>query len=320
MSELLKVGACLAVIWYEQGRTLGGCYSHLNENIFQQPLDCVRISVPAFVYMIQNNLIYVAASNLDAATFQVTYQLKILTTAVLSVVMLRKHLTRLQWVSLFLLFIGVAAVNIQANSPMPAVTKKAINSMSNILSVTVKPKVAVTQRPIIGFIAVLSACILSGFAGVYFEKILKSTPQSIYIRNVQLGVIGGILGVIAVYISDGAKVSAHGFFYGYDMAVWSVIMLHAFGGIVVAVVVKYADNIVKGFAASAAIIISCVVSMYIFDFELSALFLFGATLVIISTYMYSRFVPASSSTSKPNPGIGTSGGMSATHTPVIKLV
>lgn len=224
-----------------------------------------------------------------------TYQLKILTTALLSVIMLRKQLTRLQWVSLILLFIGVAAVNIQANSPTPSIGKKALEG------VTVKPKLAVSQSPVIGFVAVLTACVLSGFAGVYFEKILKSTPQSIYVRNVQLGVIGSILGVFAVYASDGAKVTAHGFFFGYDMAVWCVIMLHAFGGIVVAVVVKYADNILKGFAASAAIIISCVVSMYVFDFELSLLFLFGASLVIVSTYMYSRFVP-------PPPGATLSSG------------
>jgi len=218
---------------------------------------------------------------------QVTYQLKILTTAVLSVIMLRKQLTGLQWVSLILLFCGVAAVNVQANAK--PVVKAAVQGAAEL--VTTRPKSAVIQRPFVGFVAVVTACCLSGFAGVYFEKILKSTPQSIYVRNVQLGVVGMVLGLGAVYVTDGAKVAAHGFFFGYDIAVWSVIMLHAFGGIVIAVVVKYADNILKGFASSAAIIISCVVSMYIFDFELSTLFIVGATFVIIATYMYSKFVP-----------------------------
>ena len=213
--------------------------------------------------------------------------------------MLRKQLTRLQWVSLILLFIGVAAVNVQANAP-PAVIREAVRGVTP--SVTVHPKSTVDQRPLVGFIAVVIACCLSGFAGVYFEKILKSTPQSIYVRNIQLGVVGMILGLGAVYITDGKKVAEHGFFFGYDIAVWSVIMLHAFGGIVIAVVIKYADNILKGFAASAAIIISCVVSMYIFDFKITTLFLIGATLVIIATYMYSRFVPKPvSSSSQPEP-------------------
>lgn len=228
---------------------------------------------------------------------QVTYQLKILTTAVLSVIMLRKQLTGLQWVSLILLFFGVAAVNVQANAQTPV--QRVVASATQL--VTAPPKPVVEQRPIIGFIAVVIACCLSGFAGVYFEKILKSTPQSIYVRNIQLGAVGMVLGLGAVYVTDGKKVAAHGFFFGYDIAVWVVIVIHAFGGIVVAVVVKYADNILKGFAASAAIIISCIVSMYVFDFELSVLFVAGASLVIISTYMYSRFVPKPTSPSKLEP-------------------
>lgn len=38
-----------------------------------------------------------------------------------------------------------------------------------------------------GLMAVLIACFSSGFAGVYFEKILKETKQSVWIRNIQLG-------------------------------------------------------------------------------------------------------------------------------------
>lgn len=74
--------------------------------------------------------------------------------------------------------------------------------------------------------------------------------------------------------------------------VWLIILLQAFSGLLVAVVVKYADNILKGFATSAAIVISCVVSMYLFDFQLSAQFVVGSTLVIVATFVYSRYVPA----------------------------
>ena len=44
---------------------------HLYENIVLQPMDCLKVSVPSFVYVIQNNLLYIAVSNLEAATFQV---------------------------------------------------------------------------------------------------------------------------------------------------------------------------------------------------------------------------------------------------------
>ena len=41
---------------------------------------------------------------------------------------------------------------------------------------------------------------------------------------------------------------------------WYLVALNAIGGLIVAVVVKYADNILKGFACSMAIIITCMVS------------------------------------------------------------
>lgn len=39
----------------------------------------------------------------------------------------------------------------------------------------------------VGVTAVLIACCSSGFAGVYFEKILKESKQSVWVRNIQLG-------------------------------------------------------------------------------------------------------------------------------------
>ncbi len=38
-----------------------------------------------------------------------------------------------------------------------------------------------------GLSAVIVMCLSSGFAGVYFEKVLKSSQQSLWVRNVQLG-------------------------------------------------------------------------------------------------------------------------------------
>jgi len=68
---------------------------------------------------------------------------------------------------------------------------------------------------------------------------------------------------------------------------WLAIANQALGGLLVAVVVKYADNILKGYATSISIILSAIASVYLFDFELSMLFAVGSTMVIAAVYMYS---------------------------------
>ena len=71
----------------------------------------------------------------------------------------------------------------------------------------------------------------------------------------------------------------YGFFHGYNYTVIATVLLQAIGGLVVAVVVKYADNILKGFAASFSIIGGCIISYFILDFHPSLMFLGGAVSV-----------------------------------------
>jgi UDP-sugar transporter A1/2/3 len=69
----------------------------------------------------------------------------------------------------------------------------------------------------------------------------------------------------------------------------AVVLLQALGGLVVAVVVKYADNILKGFAASLSLITAILLSYAVFDdFTPSPTFAIGAvsSCMYIHVYMY----------------------------------
>lgn len=46
----------------------------------------------------------------------------------------------------------------------------------------------------------------------------------------------------------------------YNYAVWMAVLLNSLGGLVVAMVVKYADNVIKGFATSVSIVLTSLVS------------------------------------------------------------
>lgn len=270
-AEIFKILACLVIIFHGAHYRWSYFVGQLREEILDKPWETLKLAVPSGLYTIQNNLLFVALSNLDAATYQVTYQLKILTTALFSVCMLHKKLGIFKWISLILLMGGVTLVQWQTDVKGTGSTKE--------------PSVS---GQFIGLLAVLTACCSSGFAGVYFEKILKGTKASIWMRNVQLGAFGVIFGLMAVFINDGNHIAEGGFLQGYGRVTWMVISLQAFGGLVVAAVVKYADNILKGFATSVSIVVSSLVSFYFLgDFQPTNFFFIGTCGVLAATFLYS---------------------------------
>ena len=68
--------------------------------------------------------------------------------------------------------------------------------------------------------------------------------------------------------------------------VWTVIIIQAVGGLNVAFILKYADNILKGFAAAFSTVASCVLEMAIMHFRPTATFLLGGALINVAAYCY----------------------------------
>jgi UDP-galactose transporter len=265
LNEVLKLSIALVVALYDTAGNMGPniSYAELTQTLASQVFsgDSWKLAIPAALYTLQNSLQYVAVSNLDAATFQVTYQLKILTTALFSVTMLKRSLTTKKWVSLVLLMVGVAVVQIPVGTSTEDPAKKTTRDA--------------TQHPdmnkSVGLIAVTIACAISGLAGVYFEKVLKdSTQVTLWVRNVQLSFYSLFPALfLGVIFKDGAQISQEGFFVGYNWVVWTAIIFQAVGGLLVALVVNYADNIAKNFATSISIIISFAASVWLFNFSIT---------------------------------------------------
>ncbi|PFH54282.1 hypothetical protein AMATHDRAFT_556 [Amanita thiersii Skay4041] len=268
-------------------RSLSSRVRRLSREVFSP--DCWKLSIPAILYVIQNNLQYVAASNLDAATFQVTYQMKILTTAAFSVLLLRRKLYPTQWIALLFLAIGVGIVQLQ-NVTSKAIPKTAASIVADIH----------TMNGMKGFFAVCLACFTSGLAGVYFEMVLKNTQTNLWVRNVQLSLFSllpALAPIIFSHAQNGLSASSYqdapwGWFSvslrNFGPWAWATVAVQVLGGLVTAMVIKYSDNILKGFATSLSIIISFLASIALFDFTLTLTFILGSSIVLIATWLYNQ--------------------------------
>ena len=302
LNEVLKLGICLTIALYDISRTLTpsmpatALFSSLTTAVFTG--DSWKLAIPAALYTLQNSLQYIAISNLDAATMQVTYQFKILPTALFSVIILHRSLSGRKWAALGLLMLGVAIVQIPtADSADTFSLRDAharlyfprsvedIRRLSGTGSTPLYKRSAtyegieedfLAQQPsvnrLIGLLAALAACTVSALASVYFEKILKESTASIsiWVRNVQLSFYSLFPALfIGVIFVDGEEISKSSFFVGYNAIVWIAIVCQALGGILVALCVHFADNIAKSFATSISILISLCASIWFFRFTLT---------------------------------------------------
>lgn len=257
--------------------------------------DCLKLSIPAILYVIQNSLQFVAISNLPVASFQVAYQMKIMTTAAFSVALLGKRLTKAKWMALLLLAIGVGIVQIQTatgSSHGKALTEKAVDRVVGSAA-DAAPLYTHVMNTYKGFAAVIAACFTSGLAGVYFEMVLKNSKADLWVRNVQLSLFSLIPALLPIVFAPSnhgpwPALSLSNIFHNFGAWAWATVSIQVFGGLVTAIVIKYSDNILKGFATSLSIVLSFLASVILFDYRITSSFLLGASTVLAATWMYNQ--------------------------------
>ncbi|KAK4254787.1 hypothetical protein QN277_010115 [Acacia crassicarpa] len=258
--ETLKCAISLIVlgkIWRTEGVT--------DDNRLTTTLDEVIVyPIPAALYLVKNLLQYYIFAYVDAPGYQILKNLNIISTGILYRIILKKRLSEIQWAAFILLCAGCTTAQLNTNSDR------------------------VLQTPFQGWVMAIVMALLSGFAGVYTEAIMKKRPsRNINVQNFWLYIFGMAFNAVAILIQDFDAVMNKGFFHGYSLITVLMILNHALSGIAVSMVMKYADNIVKVYSTSVAMLLTAVVSVFLFGFHLSLAFFLGTIVVSVAIYLHS---------------------------------
>jgi UDP-sugar transporter A1/2/3 len=319
MQECVKLPICLVLHAMERGgpnELVAGLAADLRIN----RAEWLLLSIPALLFTVQNNALFLGLANLEAAVAQVTYQTKIFTTALFSVCLLGRRLSTCQWIALLLLVVGVLCVQgvpeqilagqydhliaplerwfyahvlgrakkVEHRSIRDAYRKAHLQHQREQAAAAAAAEAAAQVQAAggsppnvyVGVCAMLVACVCSSFAGVFFEMMLKRSSSSLWLRNIQLGVFATAIAALTVLFQQDDLMSTHGFFHGFGALTWIVVASNAFGGLLVAVTIKYADNILRGFAQALALIVGSLGSLVLFEFSFTRDFVIGVVLVI----------------------------------------
>jgi UDP-sugar transporter A1/2/3 len=129
--------------------------------------------------------------------------------------------------------------------------------------------------------------------------VLKASRSSIWLLNMQLACATCFFSALVCLAQDSQQLlspEGEGFFGGYNHMVCAVVVLQAATGLAVALVVKHADNIHKGFCASASIVIANSLDSALFhDTYVNETFILGAAIVLLSCVAFAVLVSHSSS-------------------------
>ncbi|KAJ5088801.1 hypothetical protein N7456_012417 [Penicillium angulare] len=337
LNEVIKLAISLTMALYDVSKTAPpsmpatSLFFSLTNTVFSG--DSWKLAIPAGLGVLSNSLQYIALSNMRAATFQATFQLQFLTTAIFGLVLLRRTIPTRKWALLLVLIVGVALIQIpDANStdmnlndenaasfPRSIEEWKAAKGAGAAAAGSLQKRSATYEgieediqtadpnfNATIGLLAIVGAAFASGFGGVFFERILRdsSNHTSLWVRNVQMAIYSVFPALfIGVGFQDGEKVSNDGFFQGYNWVVWSTILIQALGGILSIFSARHAHKQPSCVDTTATLILSIVGSVVLFQFELTASFLLGAALVLVATHYYGnpRFNHASGKISVARP-------------------
>lgn len=188
------------------------------------------------------------------------------------------------WTSILFLILGICVVQQASN----------VQSSSTSLDTHVD-----NQAFLIGSITMLAACCFSGVASITVEYLLKN-ETGFWASNLLLATYSIIPASVPLF-ADVYRRGQFDIYRHFTTSVWSAIVLNALGGLLVSMVMKYADNILKGFAVAASLIATVLLQSHA-SFSWSRIA--GASIVVGSMVGYSHAStssPSSSSTTSPLP-------------------
>lgn len=285
-AEFLKL--VFAVVMVQQTAAQNAEKKPLPKFLLGLLLRSQKMFVLAVLYGAGNILSFVALRRIGAGTFVIIAQMKTLTTAVCSSLILNRKYSLTKWRALVLLVAGVILF------VLPTIEYK----QRTVPQVEVRSSMMDTM---IGCGLEFITVTISGFCSIYFEKVIKNEAEQVGIweRNFQLACWSIPSYAVMIVINGGG---AEGFFQGWTPLAFILALFGCSGGLLVALSIKYGDSVLKTLAISGSIIYAAIVDHHFLGGPLTVEMMVAAIVVIIAIFNYTfdatPVIPASDLTPK----------------------
>lgn len=245
-------------------------------------------AVLAFIYMLINNIVFLALLQLSPISFIALGNLKTVTTAIFFLLCLGRNLTKLQWHSLGLLTMGAMMTQVSGRlwddlprgkfaDPSPFPLDRQIGRCEKVLA-----------SPPLGISWSLLSCGLSASAGVFTEMFLKREEEELHLQNFKVYACGTVVNFLRLAINHVVLPADQRtwWFNGFEQDTWLIPMNLALTGIMVSWVMRCCPIHLKIVANSSTLIASYFIQQALDPEMTNAHIFLGLMMISISIGLY----------------------------------
>lgn len=228
---------------------------------------------------------------------------------------LRRKLNRVQWASLLILFFSIVSLSNEKKELhhehhqriirdiLPSEidwkdNKEVTNICWKLRRTSESPNITVAHNKNFGtfrigeeHILVMVKCVLASSANIYNEKILKEgggMDDSILLQNTKLYMFGVFFNTVSLFLRPEFRSHALncGLFYGYNGHATLLIVVTAFFGLTVALILKFRDNMFQVMSNQLTNVVMITASVLFLDFHPTLRFFLNAPIVLLAIFIF----------------------------------
>jgi hypothetical protein len=233
--------------------------------LFQQQLDrkfLAHTFILALLYCINNQIAFFLFQYVDIVTISLFKSFTSFQSAIFLWCLFQRPINRVQWSSIVLQVMGLIIVQYDVCKKMPILAAK--------------------------FYAILlGSCFITSICTVWNEYLLKNYSVNLHIQNAALYLFGTLINLTTFIIFYNQNENySKGFFEGYSILAIAVVFSNSILGLVITVVYKYADAIIKTFSSACATGVLLFFNWQFFGLPTNLVTGLGAAIIFIASYIY----------------------------------
>jgi drug/metabolite transporter (DMT)-like permease len=260
-------------------------------------LSCYLVP-PTLLYLASDVLSFPMFRYISASTFSIVKQSRLAIVGLLFRYGLGRYISQIQWIAIAQLLLAsmlfeadVFAAPGRAHSaagttntsiapaPAPALTAAATTTGAG----------AQDKNEIIGIAILLIKCLLDSLAIVWmdkFFKVLSTTGFPYPLQQLYFAVYGLAFGAAIFVYQNYATLGQRALFEGWNRGAWASAMLTAFYGLLVSIVLRYLDSIIKMIQSLLAVVLTIFFDYLWFGESITGVKIIAILYVLISVFLY----------------------------------